>query len=128
MIIILLWVEKYSIRCIGPNKAGLDQFLFYLSAPLMRILEVIIPLGSESDFEEITNHDCVIECWTAPVDYDRVAIKILTDDEHAKELLEELDGLHNKHRVIIYPIQGTVPKVETAPSKNGTTKLGKFLS
>ncbi len=94
----------------------------------MRILEVIIPVSAESEFEHLTKHDCVIECWTTPVDYDRVAIKILTDDEHSKILLEELDSLPSKHRVIIYPIQGTVPKVETKESSNGNTKLGKFIS
>ena len=44
-------------------------------------------------------------------------------------MLQELEKLPSKHRVIIYPIEGTVPKLSEEQRSNGKkTKLGKFIS
>ena len=94
----------------------------------MRILEVIIPETEKQRLEDLSKHECVIESWSTPVDLGRTSIKFLANDEHSKELLEELQKLSGNYRVVIHPIEGTHPKTPEQQTPSDQKKLGKFIS
>ncbi len=94
----------------------------------MRLLEIIIPESGTQVLETILNKDCIIERWNYPSNEGQYAVKVLTEDEYAKELLTELEKQHN-FRVVIYPVEGTLPKVDYSHKSQGEKiKIGKFIT
>tara|TARA_Y100001972_G_C7659337_1_gene332313 strand:- start:140 stop:1111 length:972 start_codon:yes stop_codon:yes gene_type:complete len=93
----------------------------------MRLLEVIVKDKPE-EIEKLLDENHVIECWTYPSDKGEKIIKILIQDEHASDMLAILEKSHY-HRVIIYPIEGTMPKVESSIKKeDDKIRIGKFIA
>ena len=94
----------------------------------MRLLEIIVEDHESIDFEDLLNQSEVIDHWTYPSRNGQTGIKALVQDAHAKDLLSALEE-KSIHRVIIYPIEGTLPKVETKLEKQEEKfKLGKFVA
>ena len=94
----------------------------------MRLLEVIISKHSEEEFDKILSFDNVIYRWKYPSDNDQLTYKVLTRDDDAKELLTLL-GKRAIHRVVIYPVEGTLPKVPDPVDSNGKKiRIGKFIT
>ena len=93
----------------------------------MRLLEVIVRDKAE-EVEKLLDKDHVIECWTYKSDKGEKILKILTQDEHAGEMLAVLEK-NPHHRVIIYPIEGTMPRVESPKEKkDDKIRIGRFIS
>jgi uncharacterized hydrophobic protein (TIGR00341 family) len=94
----------------------------------LRILEIVISKHSEEEFDKILSHDDVIERWKYHSDNDQITYKVLIQDDDAKELLQILEK-RSIHRVVIYPVEGTLPKVEDPADNSGKKiKIGKFIT
>jgi uncharacterized hydrophobic protein (TIGR00341 family) len=94
----------------------------------MRLLEIIIEDRASIDVDDLLNHDEVIDHWTYKPEHGQTAIKVLVQDAHARDLLSALEE-KSIHRVVIYPIEGTLPKVETKlETQEEKFKLGKFVA
>ena len=94
----------------------------------MRILEVIISKHSEDEFDKILSHEDIIDKWQYNSDNDQITYKVLIQDDDAKELLQRLEK-RSIHRVVIYPVEGTLPKVEVPVDNSGKKiKIGTFIT
>ncbi|MDX1629568.1 MAG: TIGR00341 family protein [Fulvivirga sp.] len=94
----------------------------------MRLLEIVIPADQKEEFDGILNNDRIIEKWTTLCENETIALKLLTEQTYAKELLDILEK-RDDYRVVIYPVEGTLPKVdENEKSEEDRIKLGKFVS
>ena len=94
----------------------------------MRILEIIISKHSEEEFDKILSHENIIERWKYHSDNDQLTFKVLIQDDDARELLRILEK-RSIHRVVIYPVEGTLPKVEDPADHPGKKiKIGKFIT
>lgn len=94
----------------------------------MRILEVIISKHSEEEFDKILSENNIIERWKFHSDNDRITYKVLIQDNDAKELLRILEK-RSIHRVVIYPVEGTLPKIKDPVESSGKKiKIGKFIT
>ena len=94
----------------------------------MRILEVIISKHSEEEFDKILSGDRIIERWKYHSDNDQIIYKALTQDDDAKELLHLLER-RSIRRVVIYPVEGTMPKVKDHDDQaRKKIKIGKFIT
>jgi len=96
----------------------------------LRLLEIIISEDRKPEYDALFEDDeTIVERWTAQTDNGQLILKILTQDEHAKELLTALDKKYGYQRVIIYPVEGTLPKVdEPQPKEEEKLTIGKFIS
>ena len=93
----------------------------------MRLLEIVLKAERKKDLEKILGSDFIIEHWTYQSEDDRIVIKALVQDENAKELLTAIEK-KSGHRVIIYPVEGTLPKVDNAIEKEEEKiRVGKFI-
>jgi len=94
----------------------------------VRILEIIISKHSEEEFDKILSHENIIERWKYHSDNDQLTFKVLIQDDDARELLRILEK-RSIHRVVIYPVEGTLPKVEDPADHPGKKiKIGKFIT
>lgn len=94
----------------------------------MRLLEIIVQPEQVASLSALLEEDTVVEHWQYAADQGNAVVKILLQDEHAKPLL---DALEKKpvERVVIYPIEGTLPQVTPAtPPQEEKIRLGKFVS
>ncbi|MEQ9217856.1 MAG: TIGR00341 family protein [Cyclobacteriaceae bacterium] len=93
----------------------------------MRLLEVIAKDKAE-DIEKLLDTDHVVESWSYQSEKGEKILKILIQDEHASEMLAVLEK-SPQHRVVIYPIEGTMPRVETPKKKeDDKIRIGKFIA
>ena len=94
----------------------------------MRLLEIILNESESLDIEKLLNKDFVIEEWSYTAVDGKVVFKVLVEDEYAKELLGSLEKKSNQ-RVVIYPIEGTLPKPENGNEKvEENIRIGKFIA
>ena len=94
----------------------------------MRLLEIILEDHQSIDIDNLFNHNQVIEHWTYKPENGQTVIKALVQEANAKDLLSALEK-KSIHRVIIYPIEGTLPKVDAVPEKKEERfKIGKFVA
>jgi uncharacterized hydrophobic protein (TIGR00341 family) len=94
----------------------------------VRILEIIISKHSEEEFDKILSHGKIIERWQYKSDNEQITYKVLIQDDDAKELLQRLEK-RSIHRVVIYPVEGTLPKLEEPVDHSGKKiKIGKFIT
>ena len=94
----------------------------------MRILEIIISKHSEEEFDKILSQGNIIERWKYHSDNDQITYKVLARDDDAKELLRTLEK-RAIHRVVIYPVEGTLPKVsDPVDSAGKKIRIGKFIT
>ncbi len=94
----------------------------------MRLLEIITDDHKSTEVFDLIEQDQVIEHWTYPSENGQTVIKALLQDEYAKDLLTALEN-KSVHRVIIYAIEGTLPKInEETEKKEDRIKIGKFVA
>ena len=94
----------------------------------MRLLEIILPKTDIAEIKKIMDDERVIEDWPVESKGNSSVIKILTKDDYAKELLNELEKKKD-YRVVIYAIEGTLPKLDEGNgSKEEKIKVGKFTT
>lgn len=94
----------------------------------MRILEINISKHSEGEFDKILSIDSVIERWKYHSENDQITYKVLIRDDASKELLRTLEK-RAIHRVLIYPVEGTLPKVSDSADTTGEKiRIGKFIT
>ena len=94
----------------------------------MRLLEVIVEDRISTDIYDLLTNDRVIEHWTYQSESGLMVIKALMQDGHAKDLLSALEK-KSITRVVIYPVEGTLPKIEDATqNKEEKIRIGKFVT
>lgn len=94
----------------------------------MRLLETILPSERARTVQSKINPDLCIDRWDYSSGEDIIVLKILTDDEHVQELTEQL-SLRSDERLVIYPVEGTLPKVEREKKKEKEKiKVGRFFT
>lgn len=94
----------------------------------MRLLETILSGERVDTVKSNIAADLCIDQWVYPLGDQGVVLKILTDDEHVQELTEHLN-LHSDERLVIYPVEGTLPKVEREKKKEKEKiRVGRFFS
>jgi uncharacterized hydrophobic protein (TIGR00341 family) len=94
----------------------------------LRVLEIIISKHSEEEFDKILSQDNIIERWKYHSDNDQITYKVLIQDDDAKELLQTLEK-RSIHRVVIYPVEGTLPKISDPVDPAGKKiKIGRFIT
>lgn len=95
----------------------------------MRLIEIVIPEHAAGTIYKVLEHDKVIEQWTVKSTKGDSVIKALIHDENAKVLLGNLEKISAIKRVVLYPVEGTLPKLETDERKgNEKIKIGNFTS
>jgi len=94
----------------------------------MRLLEIIVEEDKSTDIYHLLNKDPVIEHWTYQSENGQLVVKALMQDAHAKDLLSALENI-SVRRVIIYPIEGTLPKInDQSEKKEEKIHVGKFIA
>ena len=94
----------------------------------MRLLEAILSDERARVLREKLNRDKYIDCWSYASRGDSVVLKILADDQHVQELTEQL-ALYPDERLVIYPVEATLPKVDRDQKKEtDKIKVGHFFS
>ncbi|RNL69168.1 TIGR00341 family protein [Sinomicrobium pectinilyticum] len=94
----------------------------------MRLLEIIITKEDKEVLEKLLDIEEVVEKWSSETLDGHLVTKALIRDEHTKELLSNLESMPNC-RVIIHPVEGILPKLET-PDEEEEKKIGfsKFIA
>ncbi len=94
----------------------------------MRVLEIVLQGKESTALEPLLEHDKVVEHWSYQSDTGETVVKVLLQDEHASDLLGELEKKYLQ-RVVIYPVEGTLPQVTPKPeAKEEKIRIGKFIS
>mgnify|MGYP006293525827 CR=1 FL=1 len=94
----------------------------------MRLLEIALSKARLAEVQKALSQSEVIDQWSYSVDSERAVLKILADDEKVQELTDRI-APEDKERLVIYPVEGTLPKVER-PENNRPEKIkvGQFFS
>ena len=94
----------------------------------MRLLEIIVADDQSKDIDNLLINDHVIDHWTYNAEDRQIVIKALIQDEHAKDMLSELEK-KSINRVVIYPIEGTLPKVDDlTENQQEKIRIGRFVA
>lgn len=94
----------------------------------MRLLEIILSSERADILQERLNKELCIDFWTYKTDEDRVILKLLVDEQHVQQHIDQL-SLKESERLVIYPVEGTLPKtVSDTPKKSEKLKLGGFFT
>lgn len=94
----------------------------------MRLLEIVIEKEAKEATETLLDSDEVIEKWISETVEGGYMVKVLTRDEHARELLASLEKRPHC-RVIIHPVEGTLPKPDMPEKEEeAKIKIGKFIA
>jgi len=91
----------------------------------VRLLEIIVAKDQLDKLESIYTEESIIEKWQYDCESDQVAIRLLVKAESSKDLLKKIESVGC--RVVILPVEGTLPKVEHKKEKE-KIEVGKFLS
>lgn len=83
----------------------------------MRIIELIIAADADASNVDLPAQDNVIEQWEIKSKDGERIVKLLVKDEVVKSLMEKLDNTPYIKRVILYPVEGTYPRVEETEGK-----------
>lgn len=93
----------------------------------MRLIEVITKDDKREEIKNILDNEKIFGSWSYHTDDNEYVLKILTDDENSRDILEGLEN-QNIERSIIYNIEGTSPKIEDDESKPEKINIGRFRS
>ncbi|MBC9797677.1 TIGR00341 family protein [Sinomicrobium weinanense] len=94
----------------------------------MRLLEIVIAREAKEALDKLLDSEEVIEKWVSETVEEGYAIKVLTQDEYAKELLNSLENRQHC-RVIIHAVEGTLPKPDVPEKeKEAKVRIGKFVA
>jgi uncharacterized hydrophobic protein (TIGR00341 family) len=94
----------------------------------MRLLETILTNDRAESLKGKVDAELCIDQWLYPSSPDLVVFKILADDEHVQKITDQL-ALQPDERLVIYPVEGTLPKVEREKKKEKEKiKVGRFFS
>lgn len=95
----------------------------------MRLLEILLPGKSESDCDKILEGFDIIDKWTIKTDGDQIILKALIEDDQSKDILLKLEEDFSGNRIVIYPVEGTLPKLDEPDTGRGDEiKLGRFIT
>ncbi len=84
----------------------------------LRMLEIVVPDSCVDDLIERIGSDTfpqILESWTCPISEKRSSIKILVDAESTESVTDALAracATHEGFRVVLLPVEGTVPLIE----------------
>lgn len=84
----------------------------------LRLVEVYLPEGFADLPALETQHD-VIGCWRDPLADGRHVLHVLLDTGDTEAFLQWLDGeigLHDDYRILLLPVEATVPRPEPRPA------------
>lgn len=95
----------------------------------VRVLEIIVPKKKDPKLDKVLKEDLILKRWTYTGDDGETIIKVLTQEEHAKELLAALEKDDGDYRVVIYPVEGTLPKLTDEEKAEGDKmRVGYFFT
>jgi uncharacterized hydrophobic protein (TIGR00341 family) len=95
----------------------------------VRLIEIITSDKDLDALSDLLSDKEVIEKWSYSCDDDQRIIKVLIRDEDAKHLVEQIEDEYKKCRVVISPVEGTLPKVDDNHKSNAESiKIGKFIA
>ena len=90
----------------------------------LRLIEIITPKEDREEVEKaIETHrpDEGYVFWSAPLEKDSsLSFRIILDVQESENVLDKLENLFSwksKYRIIIYPVEATLPRLETIPSE-----------
>ena len=92
----------------------------------LRMIEVFLPKAARTKVEIALEGKTVCDIWWDELSDKMLAVKILIHSEESQELLDVLEkkfALVDKFRIILFPVEATIPRVtaaEESSSQNGT--------
>jgi uncharacterized hydrophobic protein (TIGR00341 family) len=94
----------------------------------MRLIEILNLEGENIiDIDKLISDTPIIEHWEYKSNKNLNVSKILIDDEYSKDIIEKLEKIKN-FRVIIYPIEATLPSVKQNQKEENKTNFIKLTS
>ena len=93
----------------------------------MRLLEIVTEHNKGFEIEKLIDRGKLIKHWSYKSENGQLITKVLLQDENAVPLLASLETDSN-HRVVIYPIEGTLPKINTTEINEEKIRVGKFIA
>ncbi len=95
----------------------------------MRLLEIIIPIEDKDRIDEIFSGELAIEKFYDSIDEHKLLLRVLVENESVNELLKLIEERSSKYRIIILPVEATLPrKEEVVREEEEKIKLGKFIT
>ncbi len=93
----------------------------------MRLIEIIVP---ESQIQEVQKviADRAIDHWSVESHNQKRIFKFLVEDDHSVPLIQDCEKYLANQRIVIYAIEGTLPRIKKTENKKEEIKLGKFTS
>jgi uncharacterized hydrophobic protein (TIGR00341 family) len=116
---------------ITPNQQG------YLHTPLwyfvqMKLIEVIAESGHADALIRLAKQHGAVDCWTGPVNSDgRQALRLLVGPDCRQEVLDAIQArlsTSETARIIIYPIEATLPYPEKKEEQTGKKKTSASVT
>ncbi|RAV27497.1 TIGR00341 family protein [Sinomicrobium soli] len=94
----------------------------------MRRLEIILEKDKQERVSALLEGSEVVEKWEVKTIEGYVILNVLLQDEYSTTLLQELEK-EAYHRVIIHPVEGTLPKVDLPDTEEkDKISFGKFIT
>lgn len=93
----------------------------------MRLIEILVPENEISSYDDIASDESVIQKWIDK-NGDDSEINLLLKDDSTKDFIEKIENKMLQHRVIIYPVEGTLPRIKDTENnkENQTLKIWKL--
>lgn len=94
----------------------------------LRLIELLLPRESTPVvLERIVNLDDVLEHWQESLPEKRISLKLLVTTEKSAMILDQLEkafsGLNN-FRLILYPVEASIPRPDSAAEAQNKVKTG----
>jgi uncharacterized hydrophobic protein (TIGR00341 family) len=86
----------------------------------LRIVEVILDSGNEENVRDAVKDLDIVDMWCAPSSKGRMAVNMLVKAETSEALVDALSQRFDPFavfRLIIHPVEATLPKVEEPPKE-----------
>ncbi len=95
----------------------------------MRLIEVLIPSENKRECDALLKNFHVVDKWVVPTDEDFISMKILVEDDASKEILSKLEKKYSGQRIVLYPVEGTLPKSkDEKKTPDNKIQVGRFIS
>ncbi len=94
----------------------------------MRTIEIILTPERLSALEQRIDESLCVDSWSYKTADEQCALKLLVHEQNVQKLIDQL-MLNEHERMIIYPVEGTLPKPDKKlTEKTKKIRLGKFFS
>ncbi len=94
----------------------------------MRLIEIIFRSEQQPAIDTFLDKHEIIDSWSYSCNKDQHLLKLLVRDDDSKEIVENLEK-ESFHRLIILPVEGTLPNIETKKTEEeNNISIGKFTS